>query len=151
MTAEAQAALDDDQPDPGAALYWGFARVIRREHAELQPLVVDVASADEGWAADCAAELLAIDGEDQVALRTGRRFVGRLVRGEVAAGTEKCARAWTTPRQPFRLRAARPGSWDGLEYRPLCRRSPAAGEIEVEVTASRRKASRSGCRPSAQS
>ncbi|TMQ03926.1 MAG: SDR family NAD(P)-dependent oxidoreductase [Deltaproteobacteria bacterium] len=136
VTAEAQAALDDDQPDPGAALYWGFARVIRREHAELQPLVVDVASADEGWAADCAAELLAIDGEDQVALRTGRRFVGRLVRGEVAAGTEKCARAWTTPRQPFRLRAARPGSWDGLEYRPLCRRSPAAGEIEVEVTAS---------------
>jgi phthiocerol/phenolphthiocerol synthesis type-I polyketide synthase C len=73
VTANAQAATPGDQPDPGAALYWGLVRVARREHAELQPLLVDVAPADAGWAADCAAELGANDGEDQVVLRAGRR------------------------------------------------------------------------------
>ncbi|WP_345054388.1 type I polyketide synthase, partial [Streptomyces rameus] len=33
VTLGAQAALPDDEPDPGAALYWGFTRVLRREHA----------------------------------------------------------------------------------------------------------------------
>src|SRR5262249_27655968 len=112
----------------------GVARVVCREHAALQPRIVDVAPTDAGWAADCAAELLANDGEDQVALRAGRRLVGRLVRGELAEGSEECARTWTTPRQPFRLHRARPGLVNGLEYRPLCRRAPAAGEIEIEVT-----------------
>lgn len=135
ITANAQAATQDDQPDPGAALYWGVSRVVCREHAALQPRIVDVAPADAGWAADCAAELLANDGEDQVALRAGRRLVGRLVRGELAEGPEDSARTWTTPRQPFRLHRARPGLPNGLEYRPLCRRAPAAGEIEIEVTA----------------
>ncbi|HEX7836419.1 MAG TPA: zinc-binding dehydrogenase, partial [Kofleriaceae bacterium] len=150
VTANAQAATPDDRPDPGAALYAGFVRVVCREHPELSPLVVDVAparEADEDWAVDCAAELVAGDGEDQVALRAGRRLVGRLVRGEVTEGsiegsiegsTESSidrARAWATPPQPFRLHAARPGLLDGLEYRPLCRRAPAAGEIEIEVTA----------------
>lgn len=138
VTANAQAVTDEDRPDPGAALYWGFARVACREHPELQPCVIDVAPADDGWAAGCAAELVAGDGEDQVALRAGRRFIGRIVRGEleVADRAANTACAWTTPRQPFRLHRARPSLPDGLEYRPLCRRTPGAGEIEIEVTAS---------------
>jgi phthiocerol/phenolphthiocerol synthesis type-I polyketide synthase C len=138
VTADGQAATDDDLPDPGAALYWGFVRVLCREHPELQPLIVDIASTDVGWAAACAAELAAGDGEDQVVLRAGRRFVGRLVRGEHdAEGRDPDARtcAWTSPPQPFRLHAARPGAWDALAYRPLCRRAPGTGEIEIEVTA----------------
>jgi len=155
VTADAQAATPADHPDPGAALYWGLVRVARREHPELQPVIidrtalpfgsaaspgkaglVDVAAADHTWAAACAAELVATDGDDQVALRGGRRLVGRLVRGELAAVGDAPARAWTTPRQAFRLHVARPGVLDDLEYRPLSRRAPAAGEIEVEVTAS---------------
>jgi phthiocerol/phenolphthiocerol synthesis type-I polyketide synthase C len=139
VTANAQAATDHDQPDPGAALYWGLVRVIRREHAELEPVIVDVAATDAGWAVDCAAELAGNDGEDQVVLRAGardrRRLVGRLVRGEAADAGALRARAWTTPRQPFRLHTARPGDLDALAYRPLCRRAPVAGEIEIEVTA----------------
>jgi phthiocerol/phenolphthiocerol synthesis type-I polyketide synthase C len=134
VTANAQAAADDDRPDPGAALYWGFIRVARREHPELEPSLVDVAASDDGWAVACAAELRDRDGEDQVVLRGARRFVGRLVRGQPAIAER--TPAWTTPPQPFRLHAARPGFWDSLEYRPLRRRAPRAGEIEVEVTAS---------------
>jgi acyl transferase domain-containing protein/NADPH:quinone reductase-like Zn-dependent oxidoreductase/acyl carrier protein len=132
VTADAQAARPDDRPDPGAALYAGFARVVRREHPELRPLVIDVATADPGWAATCAAELAAGDGEDEIALRPGHRLVARLVRGARAAGDAPAAPA-AGPRQPFRLHAARPGV-DGLEFRPLYRRRPSPGEIEVEVT-----------------
>ncbi|HSV68389.1 MAG TPA: type I polyketide synthase [Mycobacteriales bacterium] len=135
VTAGAQPALRTDVPDPGAALYWGFARVLRREHGELRPLVLDVAAAQD-WATECAAEVLAGDGEDQVALRGTTRLVGRLVRGETSADEEDEAPAgWTTPAQPFRLSPDRPGFWDGLAFRPLARRTPGPGEIEVEVTA----------------
>jgi phthiocerol/phenolphthiocerol synthesis type-I polyketide synthase C len=134
VTAHARAATADDMPDPGAALYVGFVRVLGREHPALSPLVIDIASTDASWATDCAAELAAPDGEDQVALRAGRRFVARLVRGNAEA-SEPPARAWTTPAQPFRLHAAAPGLLDAVEYRPLARRAPAAGEIEIEVTA----------------
>ena len=59
----------DDMPDPGAALFWGYARVLRREHGELTPRVIDVDPSDQDWAAACVADLLGGDGEDQVALR----------------------------------------------------------------------------------
>ncbi len=140
VTAGAQAVVAADQPDPGAALFWGFTRVIRREHAELQPVLVDRApglapDAAAGWAS-VAAELRGGDGEDQVVLRDERRFVGRLVRGEGSGDLGDAPRAWTTPAQPFQLHAAQPGLWDKLEYRPLCRQAPGEGELEVEVGAS---------------
>lgn len=134
VTTSAQAVDDADRPDPGAALFWGFSRVLRREHSELRPLVIDVVG--EEWAADCAAELLTETGEDQMALRGGRRLVGRLVRGESDRGFDDAPVApWRTPRQPFRLTSTRPGFWDALVYRPLSRKAPEAGEIEIEITA----------------
>jgi phthiocerol/phenolphthiocerol synthesis type-I polyketide synthase C len=141
VTANGQTATDEDRPDPGAAMYVAMARVAGREHPELQVRSVDVDAADAAWVPACAAELAAGDGEDQVALRGGRRLVGRLVRGslepEGAGHGERggVAQRWTTPRQAFRLHAARPGLLDALEFRPLARRAPAAGEIEVEVAA----------------
>jgi phthiocerol/phenolphthiocerol synthesis type-I polyketide synthase C len=135
VTADAQAAAAEDHPDAGAALYWGFARVLRREHPELQTLVLDAAPASTAWSAACAAEILGGAGEDQVALRAGGRFVGRLVRGAVEAGTASGGQEWQTPSQPFRLALARPGFWDGLEYRPLRRVPPGPGEIEIAVRA----------------
>lgn len=86
VTALAQPVLPGDQPDPGAALYWGYTRVLRREHGELEPRVIDVDPAAPGWAGQCVAELLADDGEDQVALRGARRLAARLVRGDVDPG-----------------------------------------------------------------
>ncbi|MFB6888773.1 SDR family NAD(P)-dependent oxidoreductase [Kitasatospora sp. NPDC056327] len=125
--------------DPGAALSWGFARVLRREHPELRPVLVDVAGDDAGWAVECAAELLAGDGADQVVLRGGQRLVGRLVRGAAAVPDDRAdpARpAWrSSGRQAFRLAPDRQGTWDGLAFRPLERRAPGAGEIEIAVSA----------------
>ncbi|WP_328958718.1 type I polyketide synthase [Kitasatospora purpeofusca] len=123
--------------DPGAALYWGFGRVLRREHPELRPVLVDVAGGEADWAARCAVELSAEDGADQVVLRGGERLVGRLVRG--AAGPVDDPADPARPRwrsaapQPFRLAPDGRGTWDGLAFRPLERRAPGAGEIELAV------------------
>ncbi len=135
VTSGAQALAAGEQPDPGTALYWGFTRVLRREHPELRPLLVDVVPGGGDWAADCAAEILVDDGEDQVGLRQGRRLVGRLVRGEAEPGDEVPAAPWRASKRPFRLNADKPGFWDSLVYRPLTRRAPGRGEIELEVTA----------------
>ncbi|MFE7487922.1 SDR family NAD(P)-dependent oxidoreductase [Kitasatospora sp. NPDC057541] len=119
--------------DPGAALYWGFVRVLRGEHPELRPVLVDVAGADAAWAVRCAAELAAEDGADQVVLRGGDRLVGRLVRGAAAPSDRPAPH--TSARQSFRLAPDRQGTWDGLAFRPLERRAPGAGEIEIVVSA----------------
>jgi phthiocerol/phenolphthiocerol synthesis type-I polyketide synthase C len=138
LTTGAQGATAEDRPDPGAALYWGFGRVVRREHSELRPLLLDLdALADDAdldaVAAEAAAELLGNDQEDQLALRAGRRLVGRLVRG--AGSTEEEVYPWHSRLQPFRLSPTRPGYWDGLEFRPLNRQAPGEGEVEIAVTA----------------
>jgi phthiocerol/phenolphthiocerol synthesis type-I polyketide synthase C len=135
VTTDAQAAAPGDTVDPGGALYWGFGRVLRREHPETRSLVLDLSSADSGAAA-CAAELLAGDDVDQVALRGDRRLTGRLARGEAGTWADAPRPPWRTAPQPFRLTTDRPGLWEGLTWRPLRTRPPGPGEIEVAVTAS---------------
>ncbi|MFI2213278.1 SDR family NAD(P)-dependent oxidoreductase [Streptomyces sp. NPDC020141] len=130
VTDRAQAPGGDRAPDPGAAQYWGFTRVLRREHGELEPRLLDVAADDADWARSCAAELL--DGtEDQIALRGERRLAARIVRGSAAAPAPGLP-APRTPYQPFRFRPAAGGA---VEPVPLERRPPGPGEIEVEIAA----------------
>ncbi|MEW2117410.1 SDR family NAD(P)-dependent oxidoreductase [Streptomyces sp. NPDC005474] len=83
VTSGAQSVTGADRPDPGGALFWGYTRALRREHPELRPVLLDAEPDPDGadWATEIAAELLTGDEEDQVALREGRRYVGRLVRG----------------------------------------------------------------------
>ncbi|MBI4614801.1 MAG: SDR family NAD(P)-dependent oxidoreductase [Planctomycetes bacterium] len=60
---------------------WGFGRVVALEHPELRPRLVDLDPAPGGAGdPDLLDELLAPDGEDQVALRGSERLVPRLVR-----------------------------------------------------------------------
>ncbi|MCD9878920.1 type I polyketide synthase [Streptomyces guryensis] len=135
VTSGAQPVTDAAAIDAGAALYWGFGRVLRQEHPELRSLLLDVVRTDPGWQQDCVAELLtADDAEDQVALRAGRRFAGRLTHGEPEPSP--VLPAWTRPDPAYHLAPERPGVWEGLMFRPLVRRAPAAGELEIEVTAS---------------
>ncbi|MFI0778854.1 SDR family NAD(P)-dependent oxidoreductase [Streptomyces sp. NPDC021212] len=133
VTAGAQAVADGDDVDPGAALFWGFSRVLRREHPGLDPLVLDVEPDAEPWAA-VAAEALARDGEDQVVLRGGTRHAARLTRG-AARETSLPEVPWRGAPQPFRLATGRPGFFDALGYRPLRRTAPPPGHLEIEVTA----------------
>jgi acyl transferase domain-containing protein/acyl carrier protein len=64
------------------AALWGFGRVLALEHPELWGGLIDVGGGDAGAAvaASIAQELLASDGEDQLAYRDGRRLVARLER-----------------------------------------------------------------------
>jgi phthiocerol/phenolphthiocerol synthesis type-I polyketide synthase C len=124
---------DGDEPDPGAGLFWGFARVLRREHGELRTVVVDVARAGQ-WAPDVAAELQSDADDDQVVLRPGRRLVGRVLVGG-APEPETATPVRANPNQTFALTPTRPGQWDGLEFRPVHVPPPVAGQVQVEVTA----------------
>ncbi|MEV5976634.1 type I polyketide synthase [Streptomyces sp. NPDC052114] len=136
VTDRAQAPRGADLPDPGAALYWGYARVLRREHDELTPRIVDVDVTEPGWQTDCAAALLGGDrAEDQTALRGGRLSAARLTRGSARATQAPSLPAPTTPHQPFRVGPRPAGHGPGTTFLPLARRTPAPHEIEIEVTA----------------
>ncbi|MET0342453.1 MAG: SDR family NAD(P)-dependent oxidoreductase [Polyangiales bacterium] len=131
VTTFAQGVCDLDPVIPDGGLYWGFARVLRREHGVLSARVIDCGS-DAASIASCATELVSRDGEDQVALRGDRRYVGRLVRGAQALERAGSRVPWQLPTQPFALRTSTRGT---LAPRPLSRRAPGPGEVEIAVTA----------------
>ncbi|MFI5763608.1 SDR family NAD(P)-dependent oxidoreductase [Streptomyces sp. NPDC051563] len=134
LTTRAQAASAAEMPDPGAALYWGFVRVLQGEHPGLAARLVDTAR-EERWAAGVVCELLDADREDQVLQRAGLRLAGRLERGGHRPDDTGAPLPYTV-RQPFRLHPGpRPGLWESLRYLPLTRRAPGPGEIEIEVDA----------------
>ena len=123
-------AVEGEQPSLVQAPLWGFARTIRLEHPELRCVTVDLdpASADP-WA-DLAAETGAAGGDDEIALRGGRRYVARLQRAarDRSAADPKAAGA-------VELTIGTRGILDNLELRPLVRRAPKANEVEIEVAA----------------
>lgn len=135
VTTGAQAATPDERPDPGAALYWGFGRVLRREHPELAAVLLDLdpAAAVTDRFAACAAELAVAGAEDQVLLRAGNRLVGRITRGVPA---QRVRAPWRGARRPFRLGAGPNRRIDEIEFRPLAPRAPEAGEVRLRVEAS---------------
>ena len=80
----ASVSTDDPPADPFGATLWGLGRSAALEHPPIWGGLVDLGAASGAAAGDDAAslmkELIAGDGEDQVALRPGRRFALRLVR-----------------------------------------------------------------------
>lgn len=135
LTVRGAACPGPGSVDPGAAMYHGFTRVLRREHGELEAVVVDVDPADDGWADHCARVILGDRVEDQVALRDGRRLVARLTAGPVGDPADSTLPVPRTGFQPFRTRVARPGTVDGTAFVPAVRRPPGPGEVEIEVRA----------------
>ena len=141
LTAGAAAVAEGDTPDPGAALYWGYTRVLRREHPELAARLIDVAvdtaagGPSAGDLAALVAELAADHGEDQVALRAGRRLAARLDRGLSGADDAAPAPGPAPRRQPFRIQPPDPARRVGPRPVPLVRQPPAPGDLEVVVDA----------------
>jgi acyl transferase domain-containing protein/acyl carrier protein len=82
VTRGAQAAAPADATSaPLSAMLWGLGRVLSLEHPELRCTLVDLGDAPEaGDAQALLDELSSGDVEDQLALRSGRRFSARLVR-----------------------------------------------------------------------
>ncbi|WIN00592.1 SDR family NAD(P)-dependent oxidoreductase [Actinoplanes oblitus] len=131
VTAGAQAVTATDVVDPSAALYWGFTRVLRREHGELGARLIDVDPADPEWAVRAAAEVLGDSPDDQVALRGHRRLVARLSPGP-GAPPPAALPPPVTPPQPFRGAVTTDGR---LIWVPDRRRRSGPGEVSVAVTA----------------
>lgn len=134
VTTAAQAAGPEDSLAglPQASL-WGLGRVVALEHPELRCVRVDLGAAAASGASleGLLAELRGPDGEDEIALRGGDRFVARL-EASAAAGRP----AGPAARAASQLEIGRRGILDNLEWRPAHRRHPGRGEVEIEVEAS---------------
>ena len=110
----------------GGATLWGFGRVVAREAAHLNPKMIDL-DPDAELPADFTEELLFPDPETQIAYRTGRRRVARLVRTE--------ARLALPEGSDWLLAPAGGGSLQELQVQPLPARSLEPGEVRVAVEA----------------
>lgn len=126
---------DDDACLEGAPL-WGLGLVAGLELPGPRPKLVDLAAQREPDDLEALwAELWVDDGEDEVALRSGQRFVRRITpvgQHEIEAPVD--ARALPEGRG-LTLEVAAPGSLDELQYGPTERIEPGAGQVEVEVVA----------------
>ena len=125
VTQGAQALPGDPAGDGGhlaAATLWGFGRVLLTEYPQLRTTLVDLAPGSgltpllEEWRTEPA-------GEYQVAYRSGRRYVRRLLAGDEALN-------WSGD---FELRAAESGDLSDLAPAPAAGRAPAEGEVQVRV------------------
>src|SRR5260370_5185375 len=136
VTRGAQAV--GSQPGPvavGQAPLWGLGRVIRLEHPELAAVQVDLdpAASAEG-VEGLLEEILAPDGEDEVAYREGQRHVGRLVRSR--SRTLMAGEQLPLPvEQPYRLAISTRGILEKLVLELVRRRAPGPGEVEIRVRA----------------
>ncbi|WP_309891772.1 SDR family NAD(P)-dependent oxidoreductase [Archangium sp.] len=113
----------------------GMARTISYEHPELRCTRLDLHAGPSAHDADelaeeLTAELLSGGGDDEIALRDGRRFVARLAFGSL--GPRATHRAPAGGR-PFRLAVAESGAPGAATFRELERRAPKEGEVELEL------------------
>ncbi|MFF0854600.1 SDR family NAD(P)-dependent oxidoreductase [Streptomyces sp. NPDC003280] len=125
VTQGAQALPGDPAGDGGhlaAATLWGFGRVLLTEYPQLRSTLVDLAPGSglapllEEWRTEPA-------GEYQVAYRSGRRYVRRLLAGDEALD-------WSGD---FELRAAESGDLSDLALAPAAVQEPAEDEVQVRV------------------
>jgi NAD(P)-dependent dehydrogenase (short-subunit alcohol dehydrogenase family) len=79
VTTSGQNVLDGDKPDPRHAAVFGIGRTLSLEHPQLWGGMIDTDGQPESASALVAA-LRCADGEDQLAIRAGRRYVARLNR-----------------------------------------------------------------------
>jgi myxalamid-type polyketide synthase MxaB len=127
-----------------AAPLWGLGKVIALENPEMQCSRIDLSLIpDPQEVNEVLQEVLYGDGEDQVALREGRRWVSRLVDDEVEAKTSKKSEKGKahpklqTPTQgAYRVGIHKAGTLDSVEIVPCERKSELSpNEIELEVRA----------------
>lgn len=127
--------LVGDEPGPSAVEQgglFGYGRVLAREHAELRPKLIDL---PRHWAESDVVhlvdELTLYDGELEVALRDGHRFVRRLIPYTVPEPAARLRPAGSD--EAFRLETAQPGTLDGLILRAADRPPLAPDQVEIEV------------------
>jgi NADPH:quinone reductase-like Zn-dependent oxidoreductase/acyl carrier protein len=133
VTRGAQAVGDGGGAVVSQAPLWGLCRSISAEHPELGAVCIDLdpvsnaAEPDQLW-----AEMSSPDADNQLAFRGGRRFASRLAR--LALPSPESAAA-SREGAPMRLETSERGVLDNLSWRPMVRRAPNAGEVEIKVQA----------------
>jgi acyl transferase domain-containing protein/acyl carrier protein len=133
VTRGAQPVADDSfSTAMASAPLWGMGSTIALENPELHCTRVDLPVSEEDAPLSLLEEIYSGDSEDQVAFRRGERYVRRLVRSTLTSGPLGSPGA---AGQPFRLEITERGSLDQLVFRPVSRRPPAAGEVEIRVHA----------------
>jgi acyl transferase domain-containing protein/acyl carrier protein len=130
VTRETQ-PVEDKPVSVEQAPLWGLGKVISMEHPELGCTRVDLGGSEE--ARSLFRELWAEDGEDQISLRDGGRYVPRVVRCSPDAVEER-QRIVSTD-EPFSLEVTTPGILDEMTLRETDRREPGPGEVEIRVRA----------------
>jgi acyl transferase domain-containing protein/NADP-dependent 3-hydroxy acid dehydrogenase YdfG/phospholipid N-methyltransferase/aryl carrier-like protein len=115
---------------------WGLGRVINNEFPNLQCTKVDISPAGSSEEIQSLfAQLWSDDGEDEIALRLGARYVHRLVGVSPTDIATDQKKAVTVEPQPFSLEISKPGILDNLTLRAIERRQPGPGEVEIQVCA----------------
>src|SRR5690606_17730724 len=101
------------------------------EQPELQPICIDLDpfGKPEQDSEQLRAEIFSADGEDQIAWRDAKRFVARLVHKPLGQAIDG------VPAPLLQLEVSERGLLDDLQLKPLVRRSPGAGEVEIRVHA----------------
>jgi acyl transferase domain-containing protein len=109
---------------------WGLANTIALEHPELRCARIDLDPAASDTTAELVEELRAPDAEDQIGIRQGTRYVARLMRSEA-----RRAPVANDEQPAVQLNITERGTLENLVLRPLARRSPGPGEVEIHVQA----------------
>jgi acyl transferase domain-containing protein/acyl carrier protein len=114
---------------------WGLGPVIALEHPDLECTLIDLPrTARAAEIEELALEILAPDGEQQIAWRQDGRLVARLVPVSIDSVPADPPPSRAAGR-PFRLETREPGILEHLMLREIDRPAPGPGEVEIEVEA----------------
>lgn len=118
---------------PTQALLWGAARTVREEMRGLRLSCIDLDPHGDAAAmvGGLCEELLAGDGENEIAHRHGERLVARLARGP----RPRPDRLLVPDADNVRLEIRERGSLDQLVIAPAPLEAPQAGEVQLRVRA----------------
>jgi acyl transferase domain-containing protein/NADPH:quinone reductase-like Zn-dependent oxidoreductase/NAD(P)-dependent dehydrogenase (short-subunit alcohol dehydrogenase family)/acyl carrier protein len=129
-----KAESTDSSLSPSGAAVWGMGKVIGLEHRELRCVRLDLdPSGDPNDVKALSTAFAAEDGENEVALRFGRRLGARLRRLTKSAETPDPIGQFSD--RPYQLTFSSRGSLANLALGPMDRRPPGPGEVEIRVHA----------------
>ncbi|MDJ1183275.1 type I polyketide synthase [Roseofilum casamattae] len=122
---------------PHYGTLWGLGRTIALEQAQLncRRIDLDPQAPIKSSLPKLVEELLSPTEEDQIAIRQDTRYVARLGQCFGSAQHKQSGRKAAETNIPVQLKLEEYGSIDNIGWKPLQRRSPGAGEVEIEVKA----------------
>ena len=135
VTAGAISIAGDAGGSLEQAPLWGLSRTLALEHPEFACTRIDLELRDIAKAAEeLCGEILSGDSEDQIAFRSGVRYVSRLIRYAPSSEAES-ETLQPAGNRPFRIEIDSPGILENLTLRECERQPVTADEVEIQVEA----------------